>query len=361
MSAPVPKKIRVLIVDDSAVIRMLLTKILGADPEFEIVGTAPDPYVARELLISLRPDVMTLDVEMPRMDGVTFLEKVMAHFPTRTIIISSLTVEGAETSLRALEAGAIDVMPKPAIDITRAMTQIRQEIITRVKAVARAKLTSVRPLFNSPSSTLKRKSIATTALPKTSHQILAIASSTGGTEAIKVVLGGLSGEIPGVVIVQHMPPIFTATFAATLQRMFPYFEVREAGHGDRVFPGRILIAPGDYHMQLARSGAQYEVRLNQDPPMHFVRPAADILLKSVAVNAGSNAIGLVLTGMGKDGAEGLKAMKEAGSYNIAQDEASCSVFGMPKEAIEIGAIDVVLPLKEIAGGILKRLKIRSAA
>ncbi|OQW49164.1 MAG: chemotaxis response regulator protein-glutamate methylesterase [Proteobacteria bacterium SG_bin7] len=352
------QKIRVLVVDDSSIIRTLLTKFLSSDPEIEVVGSAPDPYVAREMLTKLKPDVMTLDVEMPKMDGVTFLEKVMQHLPTRTLIISSLSTQGSATTLRAFEVGAIDVMAKPAIDVTRSMEAVRYEIITRVKVVAKSNLPEKRTL--SPIVRARPTDVKATALAKTTHSVLAIASSTGGTEALKRVLPLLPPDIPGTVIVQHLPPVFTKTYADNLQKLCQ-FEVKEAQDGDKVFPGRALIAPGNFHMELSRSGAYYFVKLHQEPALHGVRPAADYLMKSVSKYAGANAIGVVLTGMGKDGAEGLLAMKEAGSYNIAQNEQSCVVFGMPKVAIDVGAVHEILPLDRIAAEIIKRCQMLAVA
>lgn len=352
------KKIRVLIVDDSSVIRTLLTKVLSADPEIEVVGTAPDPFIAREKIVELRPNVMTLDIEMPRMDGISFLTKVMQHFPVRTLIFSSLSPRNSVMALNAFAAGAIDVMAKPAIDVTQGLSTLAQEITARVKMVARANLVipkSVAPV----QSDFKSKPDATS-LQKTTHQVLAIASSTGGTEALKAVLPLLPEDLPGTVIVQHMPPVFTKTYAEALQRICN-FEVKEAEHGDRLVPGRVLLAPGNFHMELSRSGAYYFVKLHQEPMIHGVRPAADFLMKSVAKYAGENAIGLILTGMGRDGADGLLSMKQAGSYNIAQDERSCVVFGMPKAAIEIDAVHRVLPLERIADEIINQIKLRAVA
>jgi two-component system chemotaxis response regulator CheB len=347
------KKIRVLIVDDSSIIRTLLTKILSSDNDIEVVGTAPDPFIARDKIVSLKPDVMTLDIEMPKMDGVTFLGKVMQHFPIRTIVISSLSVAGSESALKALEAGAVDVVAKPAIDVTKSLEDLGAEIIQRVKMAARAKLIK-KVVLQKP-----KVLTSTSALARTTHQILAIASSTGGTEALKVLLPSLPSDLPGTVIVQHMPPVFTKAYAQHLQQICP-FEVKEAEQGDRVIPGRVLLAPGNYQMELNRSGAQYFVELNQKPALHGVRPAADLLMNSVAKFAGSNAIGVVLTGMGKDGAEGLLKMKQAGSFNIAQNEDTCVVFGMPKVAIELKAIDLVCDLDEIAGHVIERIKVTAA-
>ena len=354
-------KIKVLLVDDSAVIRTLLQKILSTDPDIEVVGTAPDPYVGRDKLVALQPDVMILDIEMPKMDGITFLTKVMEHMPTRTIIFSSLSLERSEVALKCLEVGAIDTMAKPAIDVTKGVMTFKDELIAKVKMVAKSKLPDKKnkaTITNLMSKNLVKP--ASGALLKTTHQILAIASSTGGTEALKVLLAGLPADIPGTVIVQHMPAVFTKTYAEHLDRMFP-FEVKEAQDGDKVLPGRVLIAPGDYHMEIVRSGGYYNVKLHQQPAMHGVRPAADYLLKSVAHYAGSNAIGIVLTGMGKDGAQGLLEMKKAGSYNIAQDENSCVIFGMPKVAIDCGAIDKVLPLDQISYEVLKQMDVRKVS
>jgi two-component system chemotaxis response regulator CheB len=356
------KKIRVLIVDDSSIIRSLLTKLLSADPEIEVVGTAPDPYVAREKLVALKPDVMTLDVEMPKMDGITFLSKVMQHFPTRTIILSSLSTHGSETALRALELGAIDVMAKPAIDVKQSMHEMGLDIVARVKAAASARFRT--SLGSSAIKNLQRPAPISRggndALAKTTHQILAIASSTGGTEALKEILPYLPSDLPGTVIVQHMPPVFTKTYADHLQRLCP-FEVKEAVDGDRVLPGRVLIAPGNFHMELGKSGAYYHVKLHQEPLLHGVRPAADYLMKSVAKYAGNNAIGLILTGMGKDGAEGLRVMREAGSFNIAQSEDTCVVYGMPKVAVDCGAIHQSVALEDIAKTLIYQFKKRAVA
>jgi two-component system chemotaxis response regulator CheB len=354
-------RIKLLIVDDSSVIRTLFTKIFSSDPEIEVVGSAPDPYIAREKLIALKPDVMTLDLEMPRMDGLTFLEKVMEHFPTRTVIISSLSTEGSETALRALELGAVDVMAKPVIDIKKGFESFAGEMIARIKEVAKARLPQKNnsPRVNTGVKLVKPVGQALH-LQKTTHQIFAIASSTGGTEALKQVLPKLPSDLPGTVIVQHMPPVFTKTYAEALSRLCP-FEVKEAEEGDRVQPGRALIAPGNFHMELVRNGAYYHVKLHQEPLLHGVRPAADFLFRSVAKYAGANAVGLVLTGMGNDGAAGLLEMKKAGSYNIAQDESTCVVYGMPKKAVDCGAIHRSLKLEDIAAEIVRQWKIKEAA
>lgn len=349
-------KIRVLIVDDSAVIRKLLEKIFSTAPDIEVIGTATDPYIARDKLVSLKPDVMTLDVEMPRMDGISFLEKVMQHFPTRTLIFSSLAKSGSETYFRALEAGAIDIMEKPSIDVTQSLESLGKDILERVRLVAKAKLVAK---VAKPSQQLATKP-KTTSLARTTHQLIAVASSTGGTEALKVFLSGMPANIPGTLVVQHMPPGFTKSFAENLNKMFP-FEVKEAEEGDQVVPGRVLIAPGNYHMEITRSGAFYYVKLHQDVPLHSVRPAADYLMKSVAKYVGKNALGVVLTGMGRDGAEGLLEMKKAGAYTVVQNEETCVVYGMPAAAVALGASDAILPLQNIAGDLLKQLEVRGAA
>lgn len=351
------QKIRVLIVDDSAVIRKLLEKIFSSAPDIEVVGTAQDPYIARDKLVSLKPDVMTLDVEMPRMDGISFLEKVMQHFPTRTIIFSSLAKTGSETYLRALEAGAIEIMEKPSIDVSQSLETLAAGFIEKIRAVARARINPVKKIVAASGPVQK---VAPTSLARTTHQLLAVASSTGGTEALKVFLSGMPADIPGTLVVQHMPPGFTKSFAENLNKMFP-FEVKEAEEGDQVVPGRVLIAPGNYHMEIHRSGAFYHVKLHQGPTLHSVRPAADYMMKSVAKYVGKNALGVVLTGMGKDGAEGLLEMKNAGAYTVAQNEETCVVYGMPAAAVALGAADKVLALDKIAGDLLHQLNQRNAA
>lgn len=349
-------KIRVLIVDDSAVIRKLLEKIFSTASDIEVIGTATDPYIARDKLVSLKPDVMTLDVEMPRMDGISFLEKVMQHFPTRTLIFSSLAKSGSETYFRALEAGAIDIMEKPSIDVSQSLEALGKAIVDRVRLVAKAKLVPKSPKPQAAQSAKPK----VTSLARTTHQLIAVASSTGGTEALKVFLQGMPANIPGTLVVQHMPPGFTKSFADNLNKMFP-FEVKEAEEGDQVVPGRVLIAPGNFHMEITRSGAFYYVKLHQEAPLHSVRPAADYMMKSVAKYVGKNALGVVLTGMGRDGAEGLLEMHKAGAYTAAQNEETCVVYGMPAAAVALGAADVILPLDEIAPALLRQLEVRGAA
>jgi two-component system chemotaxis response regulator CheB len=349
-------KIRVLIVDDSATFRMLLSKVLSADPEIEVVGFAPDPFVAREKIVELQPDVITLDIEMPKMDGVTFLSKLMNHFPVRAVVISSLSVQGSEAALRALEAGAIDVMPKPKMVGPEGIAILSQELLPRVKGAANARLVGKRFTRSAPPKApvaplaeVRKATLATV------PGVIAIASSTGGTEALKEVLPFLPEDIPPTVIVQHMPEVFTKTYSQALQRLCP-FEVREAQDGDRLEPGLALLAPGNWHMELEKHpGGGLRVKLHQQPQLFGVRPAADYLLKSVARLAGPNSIGVVLTGMGRDGADGLLEMRQSGSHNIGQDEASCVVYGMPKSAFEKGALHQILPLDQIADAITARL------
>lgn len=339
------RRIRVLVVDDSSMMRHLLKDLLETDHDLEVVGSAVDPYEAREKLVALKPDVMTLDVEMPRMDGVTFLEKVMRHFPTRTVIISSLTQEGSEMAMRALSAGAIDVIAKPKLDLTKGLKEMAESLTARVKAAAGARL--VGKSVMSPVG-ISRPDVKM----ETTHKVIAVAASTGGTEAIKVFLQGLPREAPGVLIVQHMPPLFTRSYAALLKSLTG-FDVREAAEGDRVTPGTVLLAPGNFHLELSRSGAFYSAHLHQEPMLLGLRPSAEFLFRSVAKHAGGNAVGVILTGLGNDGASGLLEMKKSGSLTIAQNEETCVVYGMPKEAVALGAAQRILPLEEIAGAIVE--------
>jgi two-component system, chemotaxis family, protein-glutamate methylesterase/glutaminase len=352
----VASKIKVLVVDDSAVIRKLLSKIITSCPDMELVGAAPDPFAAREMIVQHKPDVMTLDVEMPKMDGISFLERVMQHLPIRTLIISSLAKEGSETALRALEVGAIDVVEKPSLDVTKSLEAMTEAIAGKIRMAARARVQKLTPIANRPQHQSK---LSATAMAKTTHQLLAIASSTGGTEALKVVLSGLPVDLPGTVIVQHMPAGFTKTYSENLNAKFP-FEVKEAEDGDKVVPGRVLVAPGNFHMEIVRNGAFYHIKLHQAPLLHGVRPAADFLMKSVAKYVGGNAIGVVLTGMGKDGAEGLLEMKKAGAYTISQSERTCVVYGMPHAAEQIGAVDKVMDLDQISAELCQQFHKRAA-
>lgn len=350
------KKIKVLIVDDSAVMRKILNFSLSSDPRIEVVGLAPDPLIARDILLEKKPDVITLDIEMPKMDGLTFLQKIMEFIPTRVLIFSSVAQAQSATALKALELGAIDVLEKPSIDVSKNMEALSKILVDKVLNVSQARL--IQPYFATPTSSINKSH--NLSLHKTTHQVLAIASSTGGTEALKVLLSCFPSDIPGTLITQHMPPVFTKTYAASLNSRFP-FEVKEAEPGDRVLPGRVLIAPGNFHLEIERSGGYYVTKLHQEPLLHGVRPAADYMMKSVAKQAGRNAIGIVLTGMGKDGAEGLLAMKQAGAMTYAQSEKTCVVYGMPGAAIQMGAINQTLDLEEIGPQVLSHLNKSHAA
>mgnify|MGYP001263641538 CR=1 FL=1 len=346
-------KIRVLTVDDSALMRQVLATLLSKDPGIEVIGSAPDPFIAREKIKALNPDVITLDVEMPKMDGLTFLEKLMRGHPMPVVMVSSLTEAGCQTTLRALELGAVDFIAKPKIDLREGMEEIAQDLIAKVKAAATANVkrqaSGVRRETN-PSTSLSTL-MSGAAMIKTTDTIIAIGSSTGGTEAVKDVLMALPPNIPPILITQHMPERFTKTWADRMNQLCR-ISVKEAEDGDSVLPGHALVAPGGYHMTLVRSGARYTVRINQDPPVNRHRPSVDVLFASVAQCAGANAVGVILTGMGGDGAKEMLTMKQAGAYTIAQDEASCVVFGMPKEAIKLGGVDKVLPLAEIPAAIV---------
>ncbi|MGE3976832.1 MAG: chemotaxis response regulator protein-glutamate methylesterase [Nitrospira sp.] len=347
------KRIRVLTVDDSALMRQVLATLLAKDPNIEVVGSAPDPYIAREKIKALNPDVLTLDVEMPKMDGLTFLEKLMRGHPMPVVMVSSLTEVGCQTTLRALELGAVDFISKPKIDLREGMEEIAQDLIAKVKAaaVARIKGQNGGCRVDQKTSPSPLPSLPSTAMIKTTDTIIAIGSSTGGTEAVKEILERLPPHTPPILITQHMPERFTKTWADRLNRLCR-IAVKEAQDGDSVLPGHALIAPGNFHMTLVRSGARYTVRTTQDPPVNRHRPSVDVMFASVAHNAGANAVGVILTGMGNDGAKEMLAMKQAGAFTIAQDETSCVVFGMPKEAIKAGAVDKILSLNEIAGAIL---------
>lgn len=342
MNKNVGKKIKVLVVDDSAVIRTLLTKILSADPQIDVVGAAPDAYVARELLVKYNPDVMTLDIGMPKLDGLHFLEKIMRHFPTRTIIISSHSAKESQLAHKALSLGAVDVIPKSDLDLARGAQHVSEYLLGRIHVAAGTKFTEFRPALTGAHSPL----------------LLAIAASTGGPEAIKTVLTQLPRDIPPTVIVQHMPAFFTKGFAENLNSLCS-FEVREARHGEPLQDGLALIAPGNFHMTVVKVSGRLCVSLNKNPLLHGVRPAADPLFESIAPLMGNRTIGVVLTGMGRDGADGLLRMRQAGSYNIAQDEASCVVYSMPREAIELGAVQMVSPLGKIASVIVAEIAKRT--
>ncbi len=339
------QKIKTLVVDDSAIVRKILSEELSKFADIEVVGTAPDPFVARDKILKLQPDVITLDIEMPRMDGLTFLRKLMKHYPLPVIIVSSLTQKGSRLALEAMEIGAVDVIAKPGGSYSVGdMSEILAEKV-RVAATA-----NISRRFDPETDYPKPEPIR--ALAETTHKVIAIGASTGGTEALKDVLTRMPPNAPGIVIVQHMPANFTTAFAERLNTLCQV-TVKEAGDNDSVTPGQALIAPGNYHMLLRRSGARYYVEVKDGPRVHHQRPSVDILFKSTAKYAGSNSIGVILTGMGADGAEGLLEMKNAGAKTIAQDEKTCVVFGMPKEAIKLGAADKVVPLGQVTQEILR--------
>lgn len=334
------RKIRVLIVDDSAIVRKMLAEALAAEADLEVVGTAPDPFVARDKILSLRPDVLTLDIEMPRMDGLTFLKKLMRFHPLPVIVISSLAQSSSQTALEALQCGAVEVLAKPGGPYS--VGELKQDLPQKVRAAAHARVGKAKPQLSAP----------TPAAPlvlsgASSSTVIAIGASTGGTEAIREVLTGLPENMPGIVIVQHIPPVFSLAFANRLNDLCR-MRVKEAADGDRVTAGVALIAPGNFHMTLRRTGGEYRVVIQDGPRVCYQRPSADVLFESVAEVAKGDAIGAILTGMGSDGAQGLLKMKRAGARTIAQDEASCVVFGMPREAIRAGAVDRVLPLHRVA-------------
>jgi two-component system chemotaxis response regulator CheB len=347
------KKIQVLIVDDSALVRRTLSEVLASDPEIEVLATAADPFVAAEKISEQLPDVITLDIEMPKMDGLTFLQKLMTQHPIPVVICSSLAEEGALSTLRALEYGAVDIITKPRLGSRQFLEESRQTLCEAVKAAASAHLRPRRDRVVEPKltadSVLAR---ATGAMVETTEKIIAIGASTGGTEALRVLLEALPADAPGIVIVQHMPEMFTRAFARRLDGLCE-ISVKEAEPNDSVLRGRALIAPGNHHMLLQRSGARYYVDIKDGPLVCRHRPSVDVLFRSAARYAGQNAVGVIMTGMGDDGANGLREMKEAGAVTIAQDEESCVVFGMPNEAIKKNAVDRVLPLGSIAGAVLR--------
>ncbi|MGD0907594.1 MAG: chemotaxis response regulator protein-glutamate methylesterase [Candidatus Acidiferrales bacterium] len=348
-----PRKIRVLIVDDSALVRQTLSEILSSDPDIEVIGTASDPFVASEMIGEQIPDVITLDIEMPRMDGLTFLQKIMAQHPIPVVICSSLAEEGAQSTLKALEYGAVDIITKPRLGSKQFLEESQLMLCQVVKAAAAARVQGprrkhvVEPKLNAD-SVLSRPSGA---MIETTDKIVAIGASTGGTEALTTVLEALPLDAPGVVIVQHMPEMFTKAFANRLNSLCE-ITVKEAEPNDTVLRGRALIAPGNHHMLLKRSGARYYVDIKEGPLVCRHRPSVDVLFRSAARYAGQNAVGVIMTGMGDDGANGMLEMKQAGAVTIAQDEATCVVFGMPNEAIKRNAVDRIVPLQAIAKAIV---------
>ncbi len=356
------RKTRVIVVDDSALVRSLLAEIINRQPDMECIGTANDPLVAREMIREKNPDVITLDVEMPKMDGIDFLGRIMRLRPMPVLMISTLTERGAEVTMRALELGAVDFVAKPRVGVANGLNQLSTEIVEKIRIAASAHVhRMVKPAASAAES-------ATTGAPKppvssatllgklSTEKLIAIGASTGGTEAIKEVLIQMPADAPAIVITQHMPPGFTTSFAARLNSLCQ-ITVKEATHGERLLPGHAYIAPGGKQFSISRSGANYVAVVDeQAPPVNRHKPSVEVLFKSVAQFAGRNAFGVMLTGMGADGATAMREMKDAGSYNYVQDEASCIVFGMPREAIAHGAADEVLPLTQIAPALLAKLR-----
>jgi two-component system chemotaxis response regulator CheB len=354
------RRIKVLIVDDSASVRQTLAEVLSSDPAIEVIGTASDPFVAARRLQTEVPDVITLDVEMPRMDGITFLRKLMAQHPLPVVMCSSLTETGSETLLQALEAGAVDVILKPRADTRQSLLDAAVTICETVKGAATARLSHYAAMAGGRGLTAERKLSADAVMPpprpgamaRTTETVVCMGASTGGTQSLQLVLEALPLDVPGIVIVQHMPERFTAAFASRLNTLCAV-EVKEAADGDPVLRGRVLIAPGNRHMLLRRSGARYYVEIREGPLVSRHRPSVDVLFRSAAHIAGRNALGIIMTGMGDDGAQGLLEMRQAGAATLAQDEASCIVFGMPREAIARGAAERVVSLAALAGEIIR--------
>ena len=349
--------IRVLIVDDSALVRKMLVAALAADKQIEVVGTAPDAYIARDKILALNPDVITLDIEMPRMDGITFLKKLMRYKPLPVIVISSLGHSACQASLDALRAGAVEILAKP--NGPNSVGELAQTLGAKIRAAAAARLTAPVPgsvANNGIASTARPAALISSAASLGKDSMIAIGASTGGPAALAEVLHRLPKEVPPILVVQHMPAVFTRHFAERLDREC-HIAVKEAENGDELLPGRALIAPGNYHMMLKRSGTGYRVWVGDGPPVCFSRPSVDVLFSSVAKLAGKHAIGAVLTGMGSDGARGLLEMRNSGASTFAQSEETCVVFGMPKEAIRIGAVQTTLPLDRLAGAVLRQLTI----
>ena len=341
--------IKVLIVDDSALIRGVMKEIISAQPDMEVVGAAPDPLAARELIKQTNPDVLTLDVEMPKMDGLDFLERLMRLRPMPVLMVSSLTERGSEITLRALELGAVDYITKPKMSIQSGMLEYAELIAEKIRIAARARVRATPPPLAQGQGSASLASVRNPLI--SSEKLIIIGASTGGTEAIKEFLVQLPSDSPGVLITQHMPEGFTRSFANRLDKLCK-ISVKEAEGNERVLPGHAYLAPGHSHLKLVRSGANYMTQLDAGPPVNRHRPSVDVLFESAAQAAGKNAVGVILTGMGKDGAAGMLKMKEAGAYNLAQDEATCVVFGMPREAIAMGATHDVGPLAELPGRVM---------
>lgn len=338
--------IKVLIVDDSALMRSLLSEIIRSDAEFHLIGAAPDAFVAKDLVNQFKPDVISLDVEMPRVDGLTFLDRLMKARPTPVVMISSLTEQGAEVTLRALELGAVDFIAKPKIDLKQGIEGYREDILEKLRQAAKANVNHQRRV--TPTASAKPLNF------KTSEKLFAIGASTGGTEAIREVLLGMPVDSPAIVITQHMPVGFTKTFAARLDKLCA-IKVKEAEADERILPGHAYIAPGDRHMKIVRSGADYRIRLDDGPRVSGHKPSVDVMFESLAEAAGSNVIAAILTGMGKDGTYGMQLLHQAGAYTIAQDEQSSVIFGMPREAIKAGAVQQICSLDQVTAVMLQHL------
>lgn len=358
------KKIRVLVVDDSAIVRKVLADVLNQQPDIEVAGTAPDAFVARDKIVALRPDVVTLDVEMPRMDGLTFLDKLMKHYPLPVIVVSSLTQNSTRAALEALNRGAVDVLAKPGGPYS--VADLKDDLPQRVRAAAAARLRRNGAPPPAPAAAARPQVLESRAVPAAAsgeppQQVIAIGASTGGTVAIEQVLAALPAGMPPVVVAQHIPPGFSTTFAQRLNKVCA-LEVKEAEGGERLEFGRAFVAPGNRHLEIERiPGGGWRTRLHDGPKVCYQRPSVDVLFRSVAREAGAQAIGVLLTGMGADGAAGLLEMRRAGAETIAQNEETCVVFGMPREAIRMGAAEQVLPLEDIAGAILRRARVTAAA
>ncbi len=343
-------QVSVLIVDDSSVVRQVLARELSRQPGIRVVGAAPDPFVARDMIVQLKPDVVTLDIEMPRMDGLTFLRKLMKYFPLPVIVVSSLAAKGREMAIACLEAGAIDVVPKP--NESYSIGDVAGHLAELIRGASRVRLKTPRAVPAAPTTPARTPGVpGSIALAETTDKVVALGASTGGTEAIRAVLQSLPKQCPGIVMTQHMPEGFTASFAQRLNGLC-MVEVKEAEDRDWVVPGRALLAPGNRHLKLDRDGARYIARVVDGPRVSRHRPSVDVLFESVARVAGKNALGAIMTGMGGDGAAGLLSMRKAGAMTIAQDEASCIVYGMPKEAVRFGGVQLVSPLDDIAGHIM---------
>lgn len=353
-------KIKVLIVDDSALVRKLLTEMLSDAPGIEVVGAAQDPYIAREKIKQLQPDVLTLDVEMPRMDGLTFLKNLMRLHPMPVVMVSSLTEAGADVTLEALETGAIDFVTKPKLDLAEGLGTYRDELVNKLKTAAAVSKTAL--LMRSTSLQVRQKNSVDAVIQKeigkhyrTTDRLIAMGASTGGTEAIREVLVDMPPDAPGIVIAQHIPAAFSEPFARRMDSLCA-IHVKQAEDGDQILPGHAYIAPGDAHLLVVRDGAKYRCRLSDGPPVNRHRPAVDVLFRSVAQTAGPNALGVILTGMGADGADGLNEMRQAGAQTIAQDEKTSVVWGMPGEAVKRGAVDFVLPLNTVVRKLIELIR-----